>query len=166
MYLRICRATLPIDLIHRGVQVGAFLAGFDGDVVGAHQHDLRAVPVFFDFQDHVRLDDLRVIQVQALDLLLRVVVDGGRDGEMTAGDGDVRIGVGDLHGGACSGSLGWVVVELRGKEAVHFPDSRRSHRKPLAQIELAADGIVDQEILGAVAHDLAIVHAGRPGPRW
>ena len=66
-------------------------------MVGADEHDLGPVPVFVHFQDHVGFDDLGIIQVQTVDLFLRVIVDRGGDGKVTTGHGDMRIRVGDLH---------------------------------------------------------------------
>ncbi len=39
-----------------------------------------------------------------------------------------------------------------------FPESSGYIEKRSPKIELAADGIVDEEIAGAVAHDLAVEH--------
>ena len=67
------------DRIDRGVHVIGFFAGFDGDVVRADQNDFRGVPVFFHFENDVRFDDLRVIEMQILDLARAIIVDRVRD---------------------------------------------------------------------------------------
>ena len=65
-----------------------FFAGFDRDVIRTNEHDLGRVPVFFHFENDVRLDDLRIIEMQALDLSRDVIVDRIGDLQVAAGDFD------------------------------------------------------------------------------
>ena len=69
LYLRICRATLSVTCIDRGIHVVGFFARFDRDVIRADEHDLGGMPVFLHFENDVRLDDLRIIEMQAFDFL-------------------------------------------------------------------------------------------------
>ena len=74
---------LPRDLVRHGVDRGIHVVGlfarFDRDVIRADEHHFGGVPVFFDLQDDVRLDDLRIIKMQALDLARAVIADRVRD---------------------------------------------------------------------------------------
>jgi hypothetical protein len=83
--------------IDGGVHVVGFLTGLDGDVIRADENDLGGVPVFFHLEDNVRLDDLRIIEMEALDLTRAIIVDRIRDREMTAGDFDDGVSVGRYH---------------------------------------------------------------------
>ena len=90
--LRLVLAHLLGDLAHRlvdgGIQVARLRAGVDGDVVVAMEHHLGDVPVLFDIQDHLRIDDSRVIEVEALHFFSRIFDDGIGDGHVAAGDFD------------------------------------------------------------------------------
>jgi hypothetical protein len=80
--------------IDRGIHVVCFFAGLDRDVIRADENDFGGVPVFFHFEDDVRLDDLRVIEMQALDFTRAIIVDRVGHLEMAAGDFDVGVSVG------------------------------------------------------------------------
>ena len=88
---------LPRDLVRdrvdRGVHVIRLFAGLYRDVIRANEHDLRGVPVFLDFQDDVRLDNLGVVEMEAFDLPRHVVADRIGNLEVTSGDLDVGMGV-------------------------------------------------------------------------
>jgi hypothetical protein len=92
---------LPLNLVRDGIDRGVHVVGFftrlDRDVIRADKNDLRGVPVFFHFQDDVRLDDLRVIEVEALDLARAIIIDRVGDLEMAAGDFDGGVSVGRYH---------------------------------------------------------------------
>jgi hypothetical protein len=92
---------LPLDLVRdgidRGIHVVGFFAGLDCDVIRADKDDLGGMPVFLDLEDDVRLDDLGIIEMQALDLAGAIVVDRLGDLEMAAGDFDGWVSVGGYH---------------------------------------------------------------------
>ena len=48
---------------------------FDRDVIRANEDDLGPMPVFLHFENHMRLDDLRIIEMQTFDFLRGVIVD-------------------------------------------------------------------------------------------
>ena len=85
------------DRIDGGVHVVSFFAGLDRDVVRANENDFGRVPVFLHLEDHVRLDDLGVIEMQALDLAGAIIADRIGDRQMAAGDFDVGVSVGRYH---------------------------------------------------------------------
>ena len=70
---------LVSDGVDRRIHVVGFFAGLDGDVIRANEHDLGGVPILHDFEDDMRLDDFRVIEVQTLDLARDVIADRVRD---------------------------------------------------------------------------------------
>jgi hypothetical protein len=98
---RLIFSHLPADLvddgIDRGIHVVGFFASLDRDVIRADENDFGGVPVFFHFEDNVGLDDLRVIEMKALDLAGAIIVDRVGDLEMAAGDFDVGVSVGRYH---------------------------------------------------------------------
>ena len=118
------------DRVDRGVEIVGFFAGFDRDVIRADQDDLGPVPVFFDAENDVGLDDFRIIEMQPFDFARGVFVDRVGDREMAAGDFDG----GDWRWRFACGSF-------------------RLHLKAFAEVKLAADRVVDQEIFRALAHD-------------
>ena len=83
--------------IDRGIHVVCLLEGLDRDVIRADEHDLRGVPVFRDFQNHVGFDDFWVIEVKAFDLPRYVIADRIGNLEVTSGDFDIGMGVGRYH---------------------------------------------------------------------
>ena len=92
---------LPRDLVDHGVDrrihVVRLLTRFDRDVIRTDQNDLGRVAVFLHFEDDVRLDDLRIIEVQIFDLARDVVVDRVGDLQVAAGDFDRRVSIGCEH---------------------------------------------------------------------
>jgi hypothetical protein len=92
---------LPLDLVRdgidRGIHVVGLFAGLDRDVIRANENDLGRVPVFLHFENDVRLDNLGIIEMQALDLARTIIVDRLGDLEMAAGDFDGWVSVGRYH---------------------------------------------------------------------
>jgi hypothetical protein len=88
------------DRVDRGIHVVGLFAGFDRDVVRADQDDFGGVAVFFHFENDVRFNDLRVIEVEALDLAGAIIVDRVGHLQMPAGDFDVRVSVSGYHFGS------------------------------------------------------------------
>ena len=64
--------------IDRRVHVVGLFTGLDRDVIRANQDDLRGVPVFLHLENDVRLDDLRIIEMQAFDFPRAVIIDRSR----------------------------------------------------------------------------------------
>ncbi len=95
------------DLIDRGVEVVAFVTGFDGDVVAAMEDDFGKLTMFFDIEDDLGVDDSRVIEVKIFDFFDGVILNGFGDADVATGDFDGNVDVGCLHGGFCAG-LFWV----------------------------------------------------------
>ena len=92
---------LPRDLADHGVDgrihVVRLRARLDGDVVAANEDDLGEVTVLLHVEDHLRLDDARVVEVQTLHFFHGVILDRVGDADMAACDFDGQIDVGDLH---------------------------------------------------------------------
>jgi hypothetical protein len=73
-------------LIDRGVHVVTFFARFDRDVIRTNENDFRRMPVLLHFENNVSLDDLRIIEMQALDFFCYMIVDRISDLQMTTSD--------------------------------------------------------------------------------
>jgi hypothetical protein len=67
-------------------------------VVGAKKNNFGNMPVFLDVENDLGLDDSRVIEMEALDFLDRVVTKGIGHLLVPHGDSDRQIDVGGLHG--------------------------------------------------------------------
>jgi hypothetical protein len=100
---------LPRDFcdhsIDCGIHVVALVVGFDGDVVGAVEHDFGEMPVLRHVEDDVNLDDSGVIEVDMLDLILGILTDCIGDADMAPGNPDWHVYVCSLHGVFCVSPL-------------------------------------------------------------
>src|SRR5262249_7557869 len=124
-----------------GIHVVALVAGLDGDVVRAVQHDFGEVPMFRYIQNDVRFDDAGIIEMDVFEALISVILNRLGDGDIAAGDADGDIDVGGLHG-VWSFRLGdWK------------KGSGRLHLERFAQIHTTGGRIVDEKILCALGLD-------------
>lgn len=81
-------------LVDALIHVISLRASIDGDMVRAIQDDLGEVAGLMDIEDHLGLDDLRIIHIQGVDFLLHKVAE-------CIGNGFVADGKGQ-GGGICS----------------------------------------------------------------
>src|SRR5688500_6634216 len=122
------------DAIDRRIKIRAFMARVDGDVIVAMEDGLGEMPMLLHVEDDVRFNDPRVIQVNALERLVHIIVDW-------LGNADVP---------ACYTNGNVNVAGLQGVSFWRFSRRaflrRRSHLQAFAQINAAGDRMADQEL--------------------
>ena len=84
--------------IERDIHVLTLGVGFDGDVIGAEKDDFGNVPVLLNVENDLGLDDSRIVEMQTLDFLGRVIAEGIGHLLMSHSYSDRQIDVGSLHG--------------------------------------------------------------------
>ena len=132
------------DSIDRRVEIRAFMARLDGDVIVAMEDRLGEMPVLFHVENDVRFDNPRVIEMDVLELLMHIIVDRLGNADVAACDPNGNINVAGLHGCRLAGF------------APGFFAERSSHLKAFAQINAAGDRIADQEFLGSLGFDATL----------
>lgn len=87
----------------------------DDDVIGTEKDDFSDLAVVLNVENDFGLDDAGIVEMEALDLLVRVFTDGVGDFDMASGDDDGQVYVVLLHvvvppwvGGWCLGKVVWL----------------------------------------------------------
>ena len=85
-------------LVNRCIDVFRCAFHFDDDVIGAEEDDFSDLAIVLHIEDDLGLNDARIIEMQTLDLFMRVIANGFSDFNMSSSDDDWQVNVVFLHG--------------------------------------------------------------------